>query len=804
MYLKSFITFFFWLATTLIGGTIIACAGVYLYLTPKLPQLQELSDIQMQTPLTVYSADNQLIGTFGEKKRTPILAEDIPPLVYDAVLAAEDDRFFQHSGVDIKGLLRAVYQLVTTGEIQGGGSTITMQVARNIYLHRGQTFTRKFSEILLSLKIEQQLTKSEIFQLYVNKIFLGKRAYGIGAAAEVYYGKPLDELNLAQIAMIAGLPKGPSIFNPIVNPERAVLRRNWILGRMLSLNMINRTDYEYAVSQPVTAREHGAHLDLDAPYISHMAREQAIELFGDRYDEDGYKVFTTIDSALQREAQQAIQKGLDAFDSRKGYRGPEASLADISSDVDTWVTTLGEFKILGNKHPAVITQVFERSLVVRTRDNKELNLDYTDRMSDLRLFINEDQRSATPLSLFELFAPGDVIRLTPTLDTITQIPAVQGALISVRPQTGEIISLVGGYSFLQSNFNRVTQAVRQPGSSFKPLIYSAALDAGFTPASLINDAPIVLEDEGSENIWRPTNDAGRFNGPTRLRQALYQSRNMVSARLVLELGVDDVRDFVSRYGFNRSDLPRAVSISLGSYATTPLKMAEAYSVLANGGFHIEPYLITRIEDSLGRVVWQPERLIVCDTQCIDDLATPHEDTFLSLSDLLNTSSEPQGYAPRVIDERVSFLIDSMLKDVIRRGTGRRARVLDRPDIAGKTGTTNGPVDAWFSGYQHTVATSVWVGYDDLTKLGSREYGGSAALPIWIDFMRAALDKTPIYDTDIPDGVVSVRVDNDTGLRTDSRNNSSMEYFRRENIPRKDSSHSSNNQNNQDDILDIFN
>jgi len=810
MRLTSFISFFLWLATTLIGGTIIVLSGIYLYLTPKLPHLQELADIKMQTPLTVYSRDEQLIGVFGEKKRIPILAEDIPQPVFDAFLAAEDDRFYDHAGVDIRGLLRAVVQLVATGQIQGGGSTITMQVARNIYLHRGQTFTRKFSEILLALRIEEQLSKDEIFQLYVNKIFLGKRAYGIQAAAEVYYGKTIDELSLAQIAMIAGLPKGPSIFNPIVNPERALVRRNWILNRMYGLNKITKDQLTEALAEPVTAAEHDVNLDLNAPYIAHMAREEAVRLFGNEYDEAGYKIYTTIDSKLQEQAQHAVKVGLNTFDSRKGYRGPEASLAELSlDDPEIWVDALSQFKTISGKQPAVVTKVEQYTLEALDKQGNPTHLDYSKRMKELRPYLSEDRIGSTPVSLSEVFAVGDVIRLNSDLTGITQVPDAQAALVSVEPQTGKILALVGGYNFLQSNFNRATQAIRQPGSSFKPLIYSAALSEGFSPATLINDAPVVLSDSGSENIWRPTNDAGKFNGPTRLRQALYQSRNMVSARLVLEMGVDKVRTYISKFGFNRSDLPRAVSISLGSYATTPLKMAEAYAAIANGGYHIEPYMIDRIEDSLGNVVYQSEKPFVCDEACILEQAQAQEDAFLSLTDLIEIeeteASTDAQHAEQIIDPKVAFLIDSMMKDVINRGTGRRARVLKRSDIAGKTGTTNGPVDAWFSGYQREVATVVWVGYDDLTKLGSREYGGSAALPIWIDFMREALKDKPVYKSEIPDGIVSVRIDNETGLRTSSRENSSYEYFRRENIPeRAQEADKTTPTGDEDSLLDIFN
>ena len=774
-----------------------AAAGIYLYLSPKLPPLQELNDIQMQTPLMVYSRDNKLIGVFGEQKRIPILAEDIPQVVVNAFLAAEDDRFFEHSGVDYRGIARAVVQLASTGEIQGGGSTITMQVARNIYLHRGQTFTRKFSEILLSYQIEQQLSKDEIFQLYVNKIFLGKRAYGIQAAAEVYYGKPISELNLAQVAMIAGLPKGPSIFNPIVNPDRALIRRDWILGRMLELNYITQADYSEAIAQPVTAGIHDVVVDVHAPFVAEMARQFAEETYGPSYQSAGYRVYTTIDSTLQQVAQQSVIDGLDEFDARKGYRGAEATLSQWSSDnpapadwepnAEVWSARLADIREIGGKIPAAILSLESGMITLVTATGEQIVLDYREDLSDFRRFISEDLRGNTPVSLAEVFAVGDVVRLNETRDAIVQIPDAQAALVSVSPNDGSVRALVGGYDYFLSKFNRAQEAIRQPGSSFKPLIYSAALESGMTAATMINDSPVVIADAGGENIWRPTNDGGRFSGPIRLREALYRSRNMVSIRLVQQMGINPTRSYISRFGFERRDLPAAVSIALGSYATTPLKMVESYAVLANGGYHVQPFVIDRVEDRSGHSIFEQPRVVVCDIQCERDRlqAQAQEDEFeaLSLSDFeTEGENDAPADAPRVIDERANFILDSILKDVIQRGTGRRARVLERPDIGGKTGTTNGPVDAWFSGYQRHVATTVWVGYDSTQKLGSREYGGSAALPIWIDYMRAALADEPIYERPIPDGVVSVRINPENGLRTRDSQNSVQEYFRRELLP----------------------
>ena len=796
MQLPAFIRFILWSVTAVLGGGVMAAAGIYLYLSPKLPPLQELNDIQMQTPLMVYSSDNKLIGVFGEQKRIPILAEDIPEVVVNAFLAAEDDRFFEHSGVDYRGIARAVVQLASTGEIQGGGSTITMQVARNIYLHRGQTFTRKFSEILLSYQIEQQLSKDEIFQLYVNKIFLGKRAYGIQAAAEVYYGKHISELNLAQVAMIAGLPKGPSIFNPIVNPERALIRRDWILGRMLELNYVTQGDYAEAVAQPVTAGIHDVVVDVHAPYIAEMARQYAEETYGPSYQSAGYRVYTTIDSELQQVAQRSVIDGLDEFDARKGYRGPETTLSQWSSEnpapadwepnAESWAAQLADIRQIGGKVPAAILSLEDGIITLITSNGEQIALDYREDLSDFRRYISEDLRGNTPVSLAEVFALGDVVRLNETLDAIVQIPDAQAALVSISPNDGSVRALVGGYDYFLSKFNRAQEAVRQPGSSFKPLIYTAALESGMTAATMINDSPVVIADAGGENIWRPTNDGGRFSGPIRLREALYRSRNMVSIRLVQQMGINPTRSFIARFGFERRNLPAAVSIALGSYATTPMKMAESYAVLANGGYHVQPFVIDRVEDRSGRTIFEQPRVVVCDVQCersrLQAQASEDEFEALSLSDFNVDETDTSIDAPRVVDERANFILDSILKDVIQRGTGRRARVLERPDIGGKTGTTNGPVDAWFSGYQRNVATTVWVGYDSDQKLGSREYGGSAALPIWIEYMRAALHDEPIYERPIPDGVVSVRINPENGLRSRDSQNSVQEYFRREFLP----------------------
>ncbi|MEW5248558.1 penicillin-binding protein 1A [Microbulbifer sp. 2201CG32-9] len=835
-----------WLSAAGAAAAAMAFASIFLYLKPGLPSVESLRDVRLQTPLRVYSRDMELIGEFGEKRRSPITIQQTPDLFIKAILAAEDAGFYAHNGVSIKGLLRAVTQLLQTGSIQSGGSTLTMQVARNFFLSREQRFVRKFNEILLSLQIERELSKDDILELYINKIFLGNRAYGFQAAAQVYYGRNIDQLSLAQWAMMAGLPKAPSTYNPIANPSRALVRRNWILKRMLELGYIDQDDYKNSVTAPVTARYHGRDLDLDAPYIAEMARKEAVELFGDKAYTDGYQVITTVDSRLQRAARDALQRGLETYDARHGYRGPEERLDPAQlQDSDQLVDLLHEIPVLGGFEPAVVTAVTERSLQVQLRDRRVVEVPWENGLSDIRPYISENARGARIQSAQDIFAPGDLIRLKrvevtsasaegaapdpgtslngadsgpdpfadPEPDVaaaeplsreewhLGQVPAAQGALVSLDPDNGAIRALVGGYDFHQSHFNRVTQAARQPGSSFKPFIYAAAIERGYTAASVINDAPIIFEQAGLQDVWRPENSEGDFRGPTRLRVALYNSRNMVSIRLLQALGIDNALDYVEHFGFERSKLARNLTIALGSSALTPLEMARGYAAFANGGYRVEPYLLERVLDVNGEPVYQALPLTVC-----RDCPLPGSETLqrepLDLADTsipANTSEpgeEPIGLgtespgaveaeqarpqAPRAMSPATSYIMDSMLKDVIKMGTGRKALVMKRGDIAGKTGTTNGPRDAWFSGYSPYLATSTWVGFDSNGELGKNEYGGSAALPIWIDFMSTALKGLPERHLAQPDDIVTVRIDPRTGRRTSG--GGTFEIFRSDRVP----------------------
>ncbi|MGK0441114.1 MAG: penicillin-binding protein 1A [Pseudohongiellaceae bacterium] len=788
-HLTKFARICLWLTLTGFAGATLIIASAFLYLSPNLPPVDALRDVQLQTPLKIYTQDGALIGEFGEKRRTPIAFADIPTQFINAILAAEDDRFYDHHGVDIKGLLRATSQLIITGSIKTGGSTITMQVAKNYFLSLERTFSRKFNEIFLALQIEQELSKQEILELYLNKIFLGKRAYGIEAAAQVYYGKSIKDLELAQLAMLAGLPKGPSSLNPIANPERAVQRRNWILGRMLGLDYIGQQDYQIAIQQPVTAKTHGATLNVDAGYVAELAHQEMLKLHGRKAYTDGYKVYTTINSELQNRAQAAVVKGLFAYDKRHGYRGPEQQVVAQEGE-DTlalWQKVLKETPTLGGLQPAIVISISESGFESLLKSGDTVTVEWQPSLAKTRRFENINKLSPLPSQPAELVSSGDLIRLQKgdhNLWQLAQLPAAQAALVSLDSSDGSIISLVGGFDYQHSKFNRVSQASRQPGSNFKPFIYTAALAKGFTPASLINDAPIVFEDSSLESTWRPTNSSGKFLGPTRLRKALYQSRNLVSIRLLKSLGINSTINYVSRFGFNAKQLPKDLSLALGSHSITPLSIVSAYSVLANGGYKVTPYLVDRIEALNGNTLYQATPDTTCMNCEKEAKASPEE--MATLEDiLLQDQQSPPPEAERIIDVRVAYLIDSMLRDVVKKGTGKKAMVLRRNDLAGKTGTTNGPTDAWFSGYGGGIVTTAWLGFDNNALIGKREYGGSAALPIWIDFMTLALEGRPEVELPQPEGIVTVKIDPETGLPAQpGQRGAIFEYFRTENTPQE--------------------
>ncbi len=758
--------------------------GVYQHVKDRIPTVEEMKAIELKIPLRIYTRDEQLVGEYGEQRRTPLSYDDIPRDLENAVLAAEDSNFYHHPGVDIMGLLRAVYQLVSTGEIQGGGSTITMQVARNYFLSFEQTFTRKFTEIFISLKMEQELSKHEILELYMNKIYLGKRAYGFEAAAQVYYGKSLSELDLAQYAMIAGLPKAPSRFNPVVNPSRALIRRNWILQRMLSLGMIDKESYQAAVESPITAKNYGIQPDVDANYVAEMVRSELYETYGDALYSEGLVVYTTINSKRQKDANKAIYDGVLSYDERHGYRGTiETRTELVEESVEDQQEALKEHSNVPSWVMALVLEVSDTTAQVRLENGEQFELPW-DAISWAAPYLSADSRGKKPETAGDVVVVGDVIQLRPDPDTVwrlAQTPAVQSALVSLDSKDGAIESLVGGFNYFSNKFNRVTQSKRQPGSNFKPFIYSAALNQGYTAATVINDAPVVFHDTNLAQAWRPTNDGGKFYGPTRLRQALYRSQNIVSVRLLDQMGIRPTLEFLKNFGFDPNELPRNLSLSLGSANLSPLQIASGYSVFSNGGFKVQPYLIDRVEDRYGNIIFQANPTTVCKTCTLLEKSTPDEQQMGLFNTLSGFESLP--VAPRVLDPEISYIIYDIMRDVITKGTGRRARVLNRDDIAGKTGTTNDGRDAWFSGYNGDIVTSVWTGFDDMSPLGRGEWGGSASLPTWINYMRPALAELPKSYIDKPSSLVTVRIDPLTGERAlPGQKDAIFEIFRKENVP----------------------
>ncbi|TLP74847.1 penicillin-binding protein 1A [Pseudomonas nitroreducens] len=756
--------FLWWTCVTIICGVLLSFSGAYLYLSPNLPSVEALRNVRLQMPLRVYSADNKLIAEFGEMRRTPIRFAEIPPDFTHALLSAEDDNFANHYGVDVKSLMRAAAQLLKTGHIQTGGSTITMQVAKNYFLTNERSFSRKINEILLALQIERSLTKDEILELYVNKIYLGNRAYGVEAAAQVYYGKSIKDLSLAQMAMIAGLPKAPSRYNPLANAARSLERRNWILERMLKLGFIDQPRYQAAIQEPVGASYHVQTPELAAPYIAEMARAELVGRFGGDAYTEGYRVYTTVRSDLQEDANTALREGLQDYDQRHGYRGPETRLPGKTRDA--WRQAIAQQRPLGGLEPAIVTQVEKSGAMVMTRDGKEEALSW-DGMKWARPYLSNNSMGRMPSQPSDVVQAGDVIRVQRKDDgslRLTQVPAAQSALVSLNPQDGAIMALVGGFSFEQSNYNRATQARRQPGSSFKPFIYSCALDNGFTAASLINDAPVVFYDEYLDKVWRPKNDTNTFLGPIPMREALYKSRNMVSIRILQALGVDRARNCISKFGLNKDDLPPNLSMALGTATLTPMEIASAWTVFANGGFKVAPYIVQRIESRDGQVLYQanPPSIPQNEEQVQAQPQPAATDAFGNDDpNQAKTTIEPAA-AERVIDARTAYIMTSMLQDVIKRGTGRRALALKRDDLAGKTGTTNESKDAWFSGFNADYMTTVWVGFDQPESLGRAEYGGNVALPIWMRYMGAALKDKPSHLLPEPPGLVSLRIDPVTG------------------------------------------
>lgn len=761
---------------------------------PELPSLDKIKTLSMAVPLRVYAADRRTIAEFGEERRIPLKLKAIPPLMIKAILAAEDARFYDHNGVDFKSLIRAALHLMKTADKSQGGSTITMQLARNLFtteITRQKTFERKIKEILVALQLEQQLSKEEILELYLNKIFLGHHAYGVGAAAQVYYAKPLQELSLAEFATIAALPKAPSALNPISNPKRALERRNYVLQRMLSLGFIKETDYQKALETPIKTTRYSFQQQVDAPYLAEMVRAKIQEMFPKDAYTAGYKVYTTLQPHLQEAAQHALRKGLIDYDTRHGFRGALAHLdlkhlpfppkTDDDDDDDKEPEknplldkTLKAFPSVGNLHPALVLETEGKTARLYHRQQGEIIIPW-EGLSWAAPYIDEDHKGPAPKSAADVLKAGDVVMTLETTNKagepswrLAQIPAVAGALVSLNPNDGAIVALAGGFDFQHSKFNHVTQARRQPGSTFKPFIYSAALDIGYTPASVVMDAPLVFN-VGNE-VWMPENYGRKFAGEMRLRTALAQSRNLVSIRLMVDVGLEETLNYVSRFGFERNRLPENFTLALGTPELTPLEMARGFAVFANGGFLIDPYFIEKIETIDGKVVFEQKPKKVC-MGCSDlTLPDPEEaaaaEKPVGLAALINTTKD-QNLAPRVIDAENAWMMYSLLQSVITEGTARRALSLKRKDLAGKTGTTNDLNDAWFCGFNADLVAVSWVGFDQPASLGQssagRETGSVAALPIWIDYMRVALDNRPEKTLTPPSEMTTVRIDPQTGL-----------------------------------------
>lgn len=759
MFFKSILK---WLAILSIMLGITAIIGGYLlfkHLAADLPDTTALRDVQYQTPLSIYSKNGQLIAQYGEKKRTPVSIEDVPPQLINAFISAEDYRFYAHPGVDYQGLLRAAIQLILTGEKKQGGSTITMQVVRNFLLSREKTYTRKIKEIILALQLEREFTKKEILELYLNKIYLGHRAYGVAAAAQVYYGKKLDELNLAEQAMLAGLPKAPSTTNPITSSEKARHRRNYVLQRMLALNYISQQDYDRASTAPVSAKLNNPPpiKTLAASYIAEMARREIYDLYGKQAYSSGLKVYTTIDERLQKAANVALAQALHEYDQRHGYRKQSPISAQSFDD-------MGSYQVVGDTLPAYVEKVEAKLVTARLADNSRIEIPWSN-IQWARNFKTRNYIGPPLTSAAQILQQGDIIRvrrLTDNTWTLAQVPEVEGAFVALDPNDGAILALTGGFDFQRSKYNRATQSKRQPGSGFKPIIYTTALENGYTAASIINDAPLVI-DRNQDTEWRPENYSRKFFGPTRLRTALRKSRNLISIRLTRALGLDKVIATAERFGFRPDQLPRSLSLALGSGYASPLQMARLYAVFANGGFLINPYFIDRIESAGGDILFQAEPAIACPT-CPDTFDTP------------------PGFAPRIISPRVNFLMNSLLRDVVQRGTATRAKALGRNDLAGKTGTTNDQRDAWFNGFTADIVASAWVGFDNSDSLGRKETGARAALPMWIAFMGEALKGRPENELIPPEGIVKAIIDPNTGYLAANGSSGIWEYFREEFAP----------------------
>jgi penicillin-binding protein 1A len=793
-----------------------AVIGAYYYVTPGLPPAETIREIPLQIPLRIFSRDGRLIAEFGERRRILVTFEELPAQVVHAFIAAEDRRFFEHPGIDYQAILRAALTMIATGEISSGGSTLTQQLARDYFLTRERRFTRKLREAFLAYKIEQEFSKEEIFALFVNKMFFGQRAYGVAAAARVYFGKELKDITVAEAATLAGVLPAPSEYNPVRSPANAHGRRSYVLERMHDLDFIGKDSYEEALVYPMESRLYGTATELSAPYVAEMVRREMVDRYGGQnYDSAGYVVVTTLDSRLQQAATHALRNGLLEFTRRRGYKGPLAELEVdpeiLQADYYEWPEEI-QLALADQPNPGGLDVAIVAAL--RDEDNSaEIVLQNGTRdvlpwrgISWAKPFIDRETAGDAPDTVGDVLAPGQIIHVMPTtmgIWALAQVPEAQSAIVSVDPRDGAITSLSGGFDFTTSKFNRAVQSARQPGSSFKPFIYSAALEHGNTAATIVDDSPVVIVSSELEDVWRPINYTGRFYGPTRMRDALVRSMNLASVRLLLyNTGVGNAIRHLQPFGFGDAALPRNGSLALGGGNASPLDMAQAYATFANGGFAVNPYIIDLISGPDGEALYRASPSIVCpECEAAPEQAGPaifDSDESMSLELMAevgedyrpDASMAPELFAdinaaPRIISEENAFLIQDMMRDVIMRGTGRRARVLGRSDLSGKTGTSNDRRDAWFGGFNADLVSVVWVGYDDDLPLGPGEEGSRTALPVWIEFNRAALDGVPMHQLPRPENIVSVRISKETGCPASALDPSyqvMFEVFREGHVP----------------------
>ena len=791
-------------------GATAAVIGAYFFVEPGLPEAETIRDIPLQIPLRIFSRDGRLISEIGERRRILITFDDLPTEVVHAFVSAEDRRFFEHPGIDYQGILRSFARLLRSGEISGGGSTLTQQLARDYFLTREQLFTRKLREAFLAYKIEQEFTKEQIMALFLNKMFFGQRAYGVAAAARVYFNKNLQDINAAEAATLAGVLPAPSRYNPVYSAANAEDRRSYVLGRMHDLGYIDDATYDASMALPMESQLHGAAVELNAPYVAEMVRSEMLKRYGEGTYTDGYQVVTTLDSRLQVAANYALRNGLLEFTRRHGYRGPVMS---VGLDDEVLMAPFLDW-------PIEIREALEQyapgglsvALVTAVSENNSANIIFGDGIeatlpwggiSWAKPFIDRETTGPAPEAVTDVLAVGDLVYVMPTANgswALAQVPKAQGAVVSIDPYDGAISALTGGFDFTVSKFNRARQAYRQPGSSFKPFIYSAALEYGNTPATIILDAPVVINSSELEAVWRPINYSGRFYGPTRMREALVRSMNLVSVRLLLfETGVGNAVRHIEKFGFGGAALPHNGSLALGGGAASPLDMAQGYAMIANSGHAVKPYVIDAIYGPAGDTLYRSKPAVVCDA-CVATDADNRQDVKgsrgMTLDEMADVASDYQPdansapelfkdviVAPQLVSPQNAFLIQDMMRDVVRRGTGRRAMALGRNDLSGKTGTSNDRRDAWFGGFNGDIASIVWVGYDDDLPLGAGEEGSRTALPIWIEFARIAFAGVPEHQMPMPEGIVSVLIDRETGCPARSgQRNVVFEVFRAGHVP----------------------